>query len=166
MNQTYFTVLIFSLSFLFGATIEDRCTKHSEPPYLILTECPSSEKFNLLECYDSEGKNNSNDVLQQFWCWNRKDNDEKVIKDVSISTARVEVDDLIANINQPFSSQFTFDGTYLKCDTIEKWSTDSIYVNTTEFATKTLPCVTNTLSVVEITYCNPMHWLCIDKNGL
>ena len=102
MNQTYFTVLIFSLSFLFGATIEDRCTKHSEPPYLILTECPSSEKFNLLECYHSEGKNNSNDVLQQFWCWNRKDNDEKVIKDVSISTARVEVNDLIANINQPF----------------------------------------------------------------
>ena len=129
MNQTYITVFLFSLIFLFGATIEDRCSKHSTSIYN-LTECPSSEKFNLLECYDNSSKIfNEGFGYTKFWCWNRRDNDEKVIKNVSISTTRVEDDDLIANINQPFSTQFTFNGTHLKCDTMEKWATESIFVN-------------------------------------
>ena len=62
MNQTYIAVFFFSLIFLFGATIEDRCSKFSGDGYNTsyaynLTECPSSEKFNLLECYDAKLKN-------------------------------------------------------------------------------------------------------------
>ena len=105
MTETYITVFLFSLIFLFGAAIEDRCTKHSHPndwyyPYN-LTECPSSEKFNLLECYDKSFENPYN---IKFWCWSRRDNDEKVIKNVPISTAHVEDVDLIRNINRPFST--------------------------------------------------------------
>ena len=113
MNPIYITVFLFSLIFLFGVTIEDRCSKHSTSIYN-LTECPSSEKFNLLECYDKSFENPYN---IKFWCWSRRDNDEKVIKNVPISTAHVEDIDLIRNINRPFSTQFTSNGTHLECDT-------------------------------------------------
>ena len=146
MNPTYIIVFLFSLIFLFGATIEDRCSKHSTNIYN-LTECPSSEKFNLLECYDKSFENPYN---IKFWCWSRRDNDEKVIKNVSISTAHVEDIDLIRNINRPFSTQFTSNGTHLECDTMEKWATGSIRISTSY--TKSLPCVTSTLSVAEIKY--------------
>ena len=146
MNPIYITVVLFSLIFLFGATIEDRCSKHSTNSYN-LTECPSSEKFNLLECYDKSFENPYN---IKFWCWSRRDNDEKAIKNVSISTAHVEDIDLIRNINRPFSTQFTSNGTQLECDTMEKWATGSIHINTSY--TKSLPCVTSTLSVAEIKY--------------
>ena len=92
--------------------------------------------------------------------------DEKVIKDVSISTTRVEDDDLIAKINQPFSTQFTFNGTHLKCDTTEKWATKSIYANETSFVTASLFCVTSTISVAEFQYCNQLVCHGIHQNGL
>ena len=101
MNQTCITVFFFSLIFLFGATIEDRCSKHSSNdewnPYN-LTECPSSENFNLLECYDANLKKDFAHYTSEFWCWSRKDIDEKIIKNVSISSASVEDDDLIKKI--------------------------------------------------------------------
>ena len=166
MNQTHITVLLFSLIFLFGASIEDRCAKHSTNIHYNLTECPSSETFNLLECYDAYTKATLDDYTATFWCWSRKDVDEKTIKNVSISTAHVEDDDLIAKINQPFSTQFTFNGTHLKCDTMEKWATESIFVNS-EYST--MICVTSTISVATFQWCNPLApYGCFDMdlNGL
>ena len=156
MSQTYISILLFSLVFLFGAAIEDRCSKHYGLSY-VLVECPSSETFNLLECYDSHYKDFWSDfLLTKYWCWSRGDVDEKVIKNVTISTARVENDDLIAKLNQPFSTQFTFNGTHYKCDTMEKWATESIDVNNFPFGAS-LPCVTSTVSFAEILYCNPLE---------
>ena len=152
MNQTYcITVFLFYLISLFGATIEDRCSKFLGDGHYVytLTECPSPEKFNLLECYDAEAKNDS-DFITEFWCWSRKDNDEKSIKNVPISTSRFEDDKLTQEINQPFFTQFTFNGTHLKCDSMEKWATESIDVSTTSYAI--LPCVTNTISVAQFNY--------------
>ena len=152
MNQTYITVFFFSLNFLFGATSEDRCSKHSRPNYYNLTECPSSEKFNLLECYYEDLKNSGiASRLTNFWCWSRKDNDEKTIKNISISGGRVKDKYLIAKINQPFSTQFTFNGTHLKCDTMEKWANESIHVNIFS-SDAVLPCVTSTISVARFVY--------------
>ena len=153
MNRTYVTVLLFSLIFLVGAAIEDRCSKHSHPndeyfPYY-LTECPSSGNFNLLECYDVDLKNDSALFTMAFYCWSRRDNDESVIKNVSISTNRVEDDDLIEKINKPFTTQFTSNGTHLKCDTMEKWATKSFPV---DISTYDVPCVTSTISVAEFNY--------------
>ena len=157
MNQTYnITIaLLFSLIFLFGATIEDRCSRASTNHWYNLTECPSSENFNLLECYDAFDKNYTDDLC--FWCWSRMDNDEKIIKNVSISTARVKVDELIAKFNKTFSTQFTFIGNYLKCDSMEKWATKSVYVNSTSASVYFLPCVTSTISVATLEYCNPLN---------
>ena len=140
-----------------------RCSKFSQGNWH-LTECPSSETFKLLECYDAWGANDEMMGIH-FWCWSRRDNDEKVIKNVSISTTRVEEDDgLIAKINQPFSTQFTFNGTHLKCDTMETWATEYIDVSTTDYAT--LLCVTSTISVAEFYYCNLLITPNCDLNGL
>ena len=158
MNQNYMTVFFFSLIFLFGATIEDRCSKHSsneEYNEYNLTECPSSEKFNLLECYDAFDKNYTDGLW--FWCWSRMDIDEKIIKNVSISTARVKVDELIAKFNKTFSTQFTLIGNHLKCDSMEEWATKSVYVNSTSASVHYLPCVTSTISVATLEYCNPLN---------
>ena len=155
MSQTYIIVLLFSLVFLLGASIEDRCTKHSGNDNDIsynLTECPSSGKFNLLECYNAKEKSRQDVRMLAFWCWSRRDNDEKMIKNVSISTAHVEGEDLI---NQPFSTQFTFNGTHLKCDAMETWATESIDVNTNHYAT--LLCVTSTVSIADFVYCNDTY---------
>ena len=161
MNQTDITVLLFSLTFLFGATVEDGCTNTTD---YNLTECPSSDKFNLLECYDALAKEFRDDFQTEFFCWSRKDYDEKIIKNVTISTAHVKENDLSANINKPFSTQFTSNGTHLKCDTMEKWATDSINVTSTSFGYKNLPCVTSTISVAEIGYCNPLSNISFCRN--
>ena len=163
MNNTYLTVLLFHSIFLHGATIGDLCSKH----FYGLTECPSSETFNLLECYDAYQKESIDAIMPMFWCWSRGDIDGKIIKNVSISTARVEDDDLIAKINQPFSTKFTFNGTHFKCDTMEKWSTESIFVNST--MQSSMFCVTNTISVARFNWCNPLApYAChnLDINGL
>ena len=160
MNQTSINVFFFSLIFLFGATIEDRCTKHSHPSGNIeynLTECPSSEKFNLLECYDEVLQVYRNQFNTVFFCWSRRDVDESIIKNISISTARVKDDDLIEKINKPFSAQFTFNGTHLKCDTMEKWATESIDVNATTYCSS-LSCVTSAKSVAKFKYCTMMEY--------
>ena len=146
MSQTYITVLLFFLIFLFGAAIEDRCSKFLGTLKTNLTECPPSETFNLLECYDPIAKRSTDEDFQKFWCWSRKDNDEKTIKNVSILAPRVDNDDFFAKINQTFSSQFTFNGSHLKCDTMEKWATESIYVNTTEPEPGVRSCVSSPFS--------------------
>ena len=169
MSQTC-TVLFFSLIFLIGATIEDRCSNHSSLFGGSLTECPSIEKFNLIECYDEKQKNyNVKNSITEFWCWSRRDNDEKIIKNVPISTARVRDEDLIAKIKQPFTTQFTLKNGDLKCDTMEKWASESVYVHTPSFLWKYLPCATSTLSVAVFKYCNPLSslgWLCSGQFGM
>ena len=92
-----------------------------------LTECtPYKLDPTFYECYDLSAKNAIRDGelvgLLYYWCWNRLDNEETVLKNRIISTAYVDDVILFEQINQPFSSIVRHNGTHTICGSNENWT--------------------------------------------
>ena len=84
-------------------------------------ECPAYDLDpNYYECYDAYLKENFS-VSLQYWCWNRLDNDETILKNLTISTAYVNDDLLFQQINQPFTSIIRNSGNHTICGSNENW---------------------------------------------
>ena len=59
----------------------------------------------------------------QYWCWNRFDNDESIVKNITISTTYLD-NDSSGILNLPFTSLFYYNGTHMICSANEEWVSD------------------------------------------
>ena len=88
-----------------------------------LVECPAYDLDpNYYECYDEDVKD-AEGWGTQYWCWNRLDNDETILKNLTISAAYVNDDLLFQQINQPFTSIVHRNETHTICGSNENWAT-------------------------------------------
>ena len=88
-----------------------------------LVKCPSEKpEHDYLECYDFFSKdlleNDHNPLL--YWCWSRKDNNEDVLKTLTISgyNDNEEFNDMI---NSPLTANFHINETHIVCQDNEEW---------------------------------------------
>ena len=90
----------------------------------------------------------------KFWCWSRRDVNEALLKEFSITTTLVEDYELQQLIfNQPFSVSYRFNGSHFQCNVDELWNDswfDKIFDSTS-------PCVTNTSLPVNVKYHTQNH---------
>ena len=90
-----------------------------------LVECPNRNE-DFLQCYDLPRKINEDETRGyglRYWCWNRFDNDESIVKNITISTTYLDIDNS-GILNLPFSSIFYFNGTHMICIANEEWVSD------------------------------------------
>ena len=85
-----------------------------------LEECPANKYGpDFYECYAAYYK--GYDRQLKYWCWNRLDNNETILKNLLISTAYVNDDVLFQQLNQPFTSIIQNNGTHTICGSNENW---------------------------------------------
>ena len=123
-------ILFCTISFILPQNLakkdEDPCSQFHylipEPPYLTaLEECPAKNHGpDFYECYAAYYK--GYDRQLKYWCWNRLDNNETVIKNLAISTAYVNDDVLFQQLNQPFTSIIQNNGTHTICGANKNWA--------------------------------------------
>ena len=93
-----------------------------------LVECPNRNE-DFLQCYDLFRKTSDGawiGYLLQYWCWDRFDNDESIVKNITISTTYLDNDNS-GILNLPFSSIFYSNGTHMICSANEEWVSDKSY---------------------------------------
>ena len=99
---------------------DDHCSQFHGMLGYPLVQCPSYDLDpNYYECYDAWKKENYYVRDTMYWCWNRLDNDETILKNLTISTAYVNDDVLFEQINQPFTSMVRNNGTHTICSSNE-----------------------------------------------
>ena len=101
---------------------EDHCSQyHGYWPGTVLVECPANEiDPDFYECYDGYIKYHWS--VLQYWCWNRLDYNETILKDLAISSAYVNDDVLFQQLNQPFTSIIQNNGTHTICGGDKNWA--------------------------------------------
>ena len=124
----------------------DRCSQYEGYDGYPLVECPSYDiDPNCYECYDVHYKEK---LPLEYFCWNRLDNDEAILKNLTISTAYFTDDVLFQQLNQPFTSMVRDNGTHTICSSgsNKNWAYpyDDFYFN----------CPTNSLPVAEFVRCD------------
>ena len=101
--------------------VDDRCSQFQGLDGHQLVECRAYDLDpNYYECYDAYFKEEHVNMLQ-YWCWNRLDQDETILKDLNISSAYVNDDVLFQQINQPFTSIIRNNGSDTICSSNENW---------------------------------------------
>ena len=107
---------------------EDFCSQFGffiqEPPWwTTLQECPANEMGpDFIECYAAYYKESVYERQLKYWCWNRLDNNETILKNLLISTAYVNDDVLFQQLNQPFTSIIQNNGTHTICGGNKNWA--------------------------------------------
>ena len=92
------------------------------PWWTALEECPANNYGpDFLECYGAYFKERYDNQLK-YWCWNRLDNNETILRNLPISTAYVNDDVIFQQLNQPFTSIIQNNGTHTICDGNKKWA--------------------------------------------
>ena len=112
-------IICFFLPKYLAKKVEDRCSQfHGIHDSLV--ECPAYDlEPDFYECYDAYRKKHWN--ILQYWCWNRLDNNETILKELTISTAYVNNDVLFQQINQPFTSIIHTNGSHTICGRNKNW---------------------------------------------
>jgi hypothetical protein len=119
---TLFCIICLFLPQYLTKQADDHCSQFNGYLGNPLVECPTYDlDHNYYECYDANFKANFAEFLN-YWCWNRLDNDETILKNLTISTAYVNDDVLFQQINQPFSSMIHRNETHAICGSNENWA--------------------------------------------
>ena len=147
-------IICFFLPKYLATKDEDPCSQFHifipEYPFLTeLEECPANEiDPDFYECYGAFYK--KYDLQLKYWCWNRLDNNETVIKNLAISTAYVNDDVLFQQLNQPFTSIIQNNGTHTICGGDKNWA----YPYNSEY----FSCLTSTgIPVAGFERCKKIH---------
>ena len=109
-------IICFLLPQYLAKKTDDPCSQFHDIAGSPLVECPAYDLDpNYVECYEAFAKKTAG--IFQYWCWNRLDNDETILKNLTISTAYVNDDELFQQINKPFTSMVYNDGINIICST-------------------------------------------------
>ena len=116
--------------------VYDPCSEFVNPWSLNpVVKCPSEKsEQDYLECYDLSEKNllEHNHAPLLHWCWSRKDNNEDVLKNLTISGYNDDNAEFNDMINKPFTANFHINETHIVCQDNEEWWTtipDLVHAN-------------------------------------
>ena len=121
--KVLFPILIFVTSEL-AENVYDPCSEFLNYFGTPLVKCLSEKQdYEYLECYDLEDKQYFEDVDTPltYWCWSRHDNNDDVLKNLTISAVYYDNSDFNDVINRPFMAKFYVDGTNIICHDNEEW---------------------------------------------
>ena len=92
----------------------------------------------------------SNFLAEQtsYWCWSRRDIDEGIIKNTTLSTALVDDNEFKELIMEPFSVRYLSNKTHYKCDYDAKWTAIWYPLNVDNIS----PCMANTALPVNVKF--------------
>ena len=117
----FICIICFFLPQYLAKKADDHCSQFHGTNGNSLVECQAFDLDpNYYECYDAFYKDSYVKMLQ-YWCWNRLDNDETILKNLNISTAYLDDDVLFQQIHQPFTSIIRNNGNHTICDSNENW---------------------------------------------
>ena len=115
--KVLFPILIFVTSEL-AENVYDPCSEFLNYFGTPLVKCQSEKTDDeYLECYDLEDKQyfEETDTPLTYWCWSRHDNNDDVLKNLTISAVYYDNSDFNDVINRPFMAKFYVDGTNIIC---------------------------------------------------
>ena len=115
-------IICFFLPQYLAKKADDHCSQFHGTNGNSLVECQAFDLDpNYYECYDAFFKESYVKMLQ-YWCWNRLDNNETILRNLPISTAYVNDDVLFQQLNQPFTSIIQNNGTHTICGGNKNWA--------------------------------------------
>ena len=121
--KVLFPFLIFVTSEL-AEKVYDPCSEFLNYFGTPLVRCQSEKQdYEYLECYDLEDKQyfEEMDTPLTYWCWSRHDNNENVLKNVTISAGYYDDLDFNDIINRPFTTKFYANESHIICQDNEEW---------------------------------------------
>ena len=138
--KVLFPILIFVTSEL-AENVYDPCSEFLNYFGTPLVKCQSEKTDDeYLECYDLEDKQyfEETDTPLTYWCWSRHDNNDDVLKNLTIFSGSNDNSDFNDKINRPFTAKFHDNGTHMFC--LE----DDHFNNTIHGVENHFACPTNT----------------------
>ena len=115
--KVLFPILIFVTSEL-AENVYDPCSEFLNYFGTPLVKCQSEKPDDeYLECYDLEDKQyfEETDTPLTYWCWSRHDNNDDVLKNLTIFSGSYDNSDFNDKINKPFTAKFHDNGTHMFC---------------------------------------------------
>ena len=90
-----------------------------------MVKCQSEKSGDdYLECYDLSWKENSEESYiwpLLNWCWSRHDNNEAVLKNLTISAGHYDNSEFNDLLNRPFTAKFYINESHIICQDNEEW---------------------------------------------
>ena len=88
-------------------------------------KCPSEKSDDdYLECYDLFDKEYFEEphlIPLMYWCWSRHDNNDGVLKDLTISAGYYDNSEFNNILNRPFTAKFYVNESHIICQSNEEW---------------------------------------------
>ena len=108
----------------FAEKVYDQCSKFLNFDGTSLIKCPSEKSYDdYIECYSLMDKQyfENMDSELMYWCWSRHDNNEDILKNLTISAGSYDNSKFNDIINRPFTAKFYSNGSHIICQDNEKW---------------------------------------------
>ena len=108
----------------FAENVYDPCSEFLNLYGVPLVQCQSEKSDDdYLECYDLDKKETfekPHSIPLMYWCWSRHDNNETVLKNLTISAGYYdsEFNDVL---NRPFTAKFYVKERHIICQDNEEW---------------------------------------------
>ena len=122
--KALFPIFLFVTSAL-AEEVYDPCSKFLGDLKTPLVKCPSEKSDDdYLECYDLFDKEyfeEPHTIPLMYWCWSRRDNNDDVLKDFTISARFYDNSELNNILNRPFTAKFHVNESHIICQNNEEW---------------------------------------------
>ena len=120
--KVLFPIFLFVRS-EFAEKVYDPCSEFLNYGGTPLVKCQSEKSGDdYLECYDLSWKETfEGSIPLMYWCWSRRDNNDDVLKDFTISARYYDNSELNNILNRPFTAKFHVNESHIICQNNEEW---------------------------------------------
>ena len=108
----------------FAEKVYDQCSEFLNFDGTPLIKCPSEKSYDdYIECYSLMDKQyfENMDSELMYWCWSRHDNNEDVLKNLTISAGYYDNSEFNNILNRPFTAKFYVNESHIICQNNEEW---------------------------------------------
>ena len=122
--KVLFPIFLFVRS-EFTENVYDPCSEFLNLDGTPLVKCQSEKSDDdYLECYDLDNKEyfeEPHSIPLMYWCWSRHDNNEAVLKNLTISAGHYDNSEFNDVLNRPFTAKFYINESHIVCHDNEEW---------------------------------------------